>query len=380
MSLVVFPFTDENPSTLISNVRIAAEHPRIRHVLAVGLRPNKTFSEVCNAVDYVRKMSGTDVSVTVQDRLGTRRSGKGDAMNTGLNYFLSRTSLDRVHFYDSDITTFSSEWISEAEGAADAGCDVVKHYYPRARCDAMITWMITRPGFAILWPQSYLSQINQPLGGELLVTRKIAGQLLADARVRDQSDWGIDTMYTFAFASMGCNVHEVYMPVGKQHRLYGSLSELKTMLVECFSTIHRLQRETVNPTGSRTADARTSTPDAIRQSVGFDIESTLGSLMENWTDRQEAYLRATFPLVAPLMLANQRRPTFNFMDRVAWTDVYRKLLGAFICDDPDWQELLFKLWLARVLNYATTTAIRGFDFSTLQLEGELMAYRKANPV
>jgi len=376
MSLVVFPFTDEDPSTLISNIRTAAEHPSIRHVLAIGLRQNRIFTEVCNALDNIRTTSEAEIDIILQDRLGNRRSGKGDAMNTGLHYFLSRTSLGRIHFYDADITSFSADWISKAECAADAGCDVVKHYYPRARCDAMITWMITRPGFAILWPRTYLSQIHQPLGGELLVSRKVASQLLADSRVREQSDWGIDTMYTFAFAAMGCDVHEVYMEVGKQHRLYGSLSELKTMLIECFTTIKKLQTETVRPAGSLTTNACTSIPDAIRHGIGFDIEATLGLLMENWTSKQEDYLREHFPEIAPLMLLNQRRSTFKFMNSMIWFYVYRKLLRAFISDDVDWQELLFKLWLTRVLNYVTTTAIRGFDFSLLQLQREIGPYRE----
>jgi len=375
MSLVIFPFVDEDPDTLVKNMRIAAEHPLVRHVLAIGLHHNSAFVMASSEASKISSDSGTEVTAILQDRLGTRRAGKGDAMNTGLTYFLNRTALDRVHFYDSDITSFSGDWISKAERAADRGCDVVRHYYPRARCDAMITWMITRPGFAMLWPQTYLSQIHQPLGGELLMTRGVASRLLADERVLRQSDWGIDTVYTFAFASSGCYVHEVYMGVGKQHRLYGSLSQLKTMLVECFSTIQALQKEKILQVGSLRADECDSIPDVIRQALGFDVEPTLALLMENWSEEQIDYLTRNFSSIANQMLLNRSRPTFNFMGHEVWAETYRTLLSTFVRDDKDWQELLFKLWLTRVLNYTIKTALRGYEFSQQQLFNELATYR-----
>ena len=83
---------------------------------------------------------------------------------------------------------------------------VVRHYFARASTDAMITWMITKTGFSLLWPDSELPWIEQPLGGELLFKRPVVEHLVKDDRVRAQSDWGIDTLYTFstfrqAFAS-----------------------------------------------------------------------------------------------------------------------------------------------------------------------------------
>ena len=53
------------------------------------------------------------------------------------------------------------------------------HTLPRASTDAMITWMVTRPLFAIGHPRSALWRIRQPLGGELALTRPVAEELMA---------------------------------------------------------------------------------------------------------------------------------------------------------------------------------------------------------
>jgi mannosylglycerate synthase len=51
------------------------------------------------------------------------------------------------------------------------------------------------------------------------------------------------------------------------------------------------------------------------------------------------------------------------MDDEAWFETYKILLEEFDFTDEDWRELLFKLWLARVLNYTTSVALRGYDYA-----------------
>ena len=160
-------------------------------------------------------------------------------MNTGLAWFVEHSATERVHFYDADITSFGPDWIDRAEVAADAGFPVVRHSFPRASTDAMITWMITRPGLAMLWPESVLPEIDQPLGGELLFTRDVAKELLADEAVQAQSDWGIDTIYTIATTAAGFGTYETYAPEGKLHGLYGSLTDIEDMAIECFGRAAR---------------------------------------------------------------------------------------------------------------------------------------------
>ncbi|MFF5182131.1 mannosylglycerate synthase domain-containing protein [Micromonospora sp. NPDC000316] len=377
MSLIVFPFKEERADVVVGNIKTAAHHPRTRQILAVAESRGSTYSSVESAIPEIGRISGTDIVLVVQDRIGVQRSGKGDAMNTGLKFLVSKTSLSHIHFYDADITNFSGEWITKAGVVADQGFDVVRHNYPRARCDAMITWMITRVGFALLWPKSSLATINQPLGGEVILTREVAERMLGDARVVERSDWGIDTAYTFASAKLGFSVYEIYVPTGKQHKLYDSLADLRTMLIECFATLQALKGETLEIRGTHYAEEAAVAPRSVTEKIGFDVESTLSLLMANWTPTQVALLQEHFPQIFNQMELNLSRPSFGFMDESVWGDVYASLLASFVRGDADWEELLFKLWSARVLYYTTKVALCGYEYGRRYLERTIDQYRRA---
>jgi mannosylglycerate synthase len=374
MSLVVFPFKEEDPEVLLKNVEIALAHPRVDEVLCVGASEDRCFAETSAAAPELARKHRKSVAVILQERIGELRPGKGDGMNTALKYLLEKTEHRRIHFYDADIVSFSQEWITKAEEAADEGYQVVRHYFPRSSTDAMITWMITRTGFALLWPRTALPWIEQPLGGELLLTREAAERLFSDPRVRRQSDWGIDTLYTFSMVAHGLSIFEIYMDVGKLHKLYGALTDLKTMLIECFAALKGLKGEDV-PEGTR---HRIEYPGPVRQEmkekVGYDFERTLHLLRENWSDRQETLLELFPREVREGMLAAREYPRFSFMDEEAWAETYLVLLEHFDSGDPDWVELLFKLWIARVLQYTTAEALRGYDHALHYLHRMVARY------
>ncbi len=376
MSLVVFPFRTEDPKVVEFNLRVAASHPAVERVLAVGAEEESTYRAVESFGPELASTTGTPVDLILQDRIGSKRPGKGDGMNTGLRYFLNETDAGRIHFYDADITSFGPDWITQAERAADRGYDVVRHFFPRPSTDAMITWMITRTGFALLWPHTELPRIEQPLGGELLFTRPVVEALVADARVRDQSDWGIDTLYTFSTVQAGFSVYETYVPQGKQHALYGGLTDLRTMLVECFSAIQSLTGEVVGPGATHQIEATAPVPSSITEKVGYNLEATLHLLSADWTPRQ-AELLGHFPTgVEEGMLANRSAPTFLFLDKDAWFLSFRTLLGAFVPGDPDWEAVLFRLWVARVISYTATRALRGYEHSQRYLAEMVDGYRR----
>ncbi|HEC62873.1 MAG TPA: hypothetical protein ENI38_00565, partial [Candidatus Acetothermia bacterium] len=297
MSLVAFPFKGEDPEVLLKNVRIAVSHPRVQEVLCVGYEEDDCFRTLTSAVPNLTEEAKKPVKVIVQERLGELRPGKGDGMNTALRYFLEETDYERIHFYDADIVSFSEEWITKAEEAADQGYQVVRHYFPRASTDAMITWFITRTGFALLWPRSVLPWIEQPLGGELLLTRPVAQKLLADPRVRRQSDWGIDTLYTFSMVQHGFSLYETYMGVGKLHKLYGALTDLKTMLTECFAAVQSLRGLKLPGLSAHQVEYPGPVPQEVREKVGYDLERTLPLLCEGWTPEEEALLVVLPPKV-----------------------------------------------------------------------------------
>jgi len=389
MSLVCFPFKVEKVEVVLRNIAIAAGHDRVSAVLLVGHSVNDTYKAIEDGVAELKRSGKVDEDVKVhmmtQHRLGAKRAGKGDGMNTALLYFLSAHEddatfgpalvsqpLERLHFYDADIESFDETWITKAEDAADMDYEVIRHYFPRSSTDAQITWQITKEGFSMLWPLSVLPWVQQPLGGELCFTRRAVEMLVSDARVMRQSDWGIDTLYTFVCAQHGMSMLEVYVPQGKMHALYGGLRDLFTMLVECFAALQSLQTTPIRADSLHRIAPADPVPPAVTKKIGYDVEASLELLRERWTPRQEALLDEHFPEnVREGLLAARAWPKYGFMDEDAWLAVYKVFLGKFDVTDADWKELLFKCWVARVLNYTMRHVMRGYEVAMQQLRGEV---------
>lgn len=374
MSLICFPFKQEHIPTVLRNVEIAADHPKVSMVLLSAACDNDCFREVIkgiNAKNCSTRPYRVPIRVEVQERMGsTLRPGKGDGMNFALKYFLNAHNmpennlmapLQRIHFYDADIESFDSAWISKAEDGASQGYDVIRHYFPRSSTDAQVTWQITKVGFALLWAGTTLPWVQQPLGGELCFTRPVVEALMADKRVVNQSNWGIDTLYTFVCAQKGFSLLEVYMPQGKMHALYGGLRDIRTMALECFAAVQSLQNEdvTTSPTTHR-IDPPAAVPTSVTQKIGYCVEKSLGLLRENWTDRQQELLTMFRSDIQDGLLAASEWPEYLFMTEEAWICAYQVFLEHFDLNDEDWRELFFKMWVARVLNYTMRHVMRGY--------------------
>ncbi len=389
MCLVVFPFKKENPQVVLNNVKIAAQHPRVEEVLCVGVEKEETYRGLEQNIPSLKMDTNKEINLILQERIGDKRPGKGDGMNTALKYFLEETDSNNILFFDSDIVTFGPHWITKAIEGADMGYPVVRHYFPRASTDAMITWMITKTGFALLWPASELPWIEQPLGGELLFNRSVVEKLVQEKDVMNRSDWGIDTMYTFYTVKYGYPMLETYISEGKLHKLYGKLSDLRTMLVECFDTIKSL-KDTSLALSAKSPDTEHlsvcnggivhraehphEVPAEVFEKIGFDIEGSLTLLVENWTPRMEELLDLFPRRVRDGLLSNRTSPSFSFMDEHTWRETYYVLLEHFDSGDEDWQELIFKLWTSRVLCYTTTIALRGYFFAMRYLYSMIDRY------
>lgn len=374
MSLICFPFKKEHVPTVLRNVKVAAEHPSTAVVLLVGACENTCYKQIVSAIDDANH-SGTPYPVPVvtivQNRVGTLRPGKGDGMNTALQYFMSAhkdpelglsAPLNMIHFYDSDIESFDSMWISKAEEGMSLGYDIVRHFFARSSTDAQVTWQVTKVGFALLWPRSILPWVQQPLGGELCFSRAVVEALVQDPRVLRQSDWGIDTLYTFVTAQKGFSLFEAYVPLGKVHALYNGLGDLRNMICECFSAVQSLKDEQIKeaPTVHR-IDPAGPVPTSLTQKIGYDVEKSLRLLRENWTDRQVEFLDLFSEDVRSGLLAARKWPQYMFMTEEAWIRAYAVFLEHFDLADDDWREVLFKVWVARVLNYTMRHVLRGYN-------------------
>jgi mannosylglycerate synthase len=308
----------------------------------------------------------------IQERIGELRPGKGDAMNTAIRR-AAAAGRERVHFYDADITNFDSSWIEGAEHAADRGNGVVRHRFPRAATDAMITWFVTRPALARLFPGTFLPRINQPLGGELLITAPVLEALAGSELVMRRSDWGIDTVLTYATSVMGLGLHEHHVADVKRHALYGSLDELREMMLECLDAAASLSGLPGPGPGARHgSDLPTEVPSDLKQTVAYDVEGTTRLAEAPWSAR-ERDLASGLPsgVVGAL---ESGVDDFSWMDALVWFEVHGFLLDNFVLGDPDWESLAFRLWLARVLAYTGDQALTGYDDAMGYLEETITRY------
>jgi len=374
VSLAVFPFKSEEPSLVASNLAIAAAHPAINEVWAVASEQGDTETAVQVSAGAVSRAYAKPVEVVIQERLGSYRSGKGDAMNTALARAADQ-GRDRVHFYDADITNFDTSWIDGAEAAADRGFGVVRHRFPRAATDAMITWMITRPALARLFPGTFLPRLDQPLGGEVMLTRRAVETLAESDFVRSRSDWGIDTVLTYATSVMDLGLYEHHVADGKRHALYGSLDELREMLIECLDAAASLSdRPGPGPAAMHGTDPPAPVPEDLKEIVAYDVEGTVRLLQSGWS-AEEIRLAESLPEdVFGLLLDDPTRPSFELMDADRWYVAHGFLLDGFALGDPAWESLAFRLWLTRVLAYTTNQARDGFEAAMTYLESTIRRY------
>jgi hypothetical protein len=371
VSLAVFPFKDEDAGLVTANLRTAASHPGIDEVWAISSEDGPLARQVEAGADAAAAGLSKPIRVIPQERIGKVRPGKGDAMNTAI-LRAAGEGRDRVHFFDADITNFDATWIDGAEDAADRGFGVVRHRFPRAATDAMITWMITRPALALLFPGTLLPRLNQPLGGELLLTTQALESLAASDSVLARSDWGIDTVITYATSVLGIGVYEHLVPEGKRHTLYGSLDELRPMALECLDAVSRLEGWPGPEPGARhESDPPAPVPADLKRTVAYDLDATLPLLGVGWTE-PEATLASGLPdWILSGITSVDGVPGLSFMDAGAWMETLRFLMSGFRLGDQAWESLAFRLWLARVLSYTTNQAQTGYDNAIEYLEGTI---------
>ena len=378
MSLVVFPFKDEDPAVVSANLATAAAHDRVEEVWAIAAPDSRETVAVTAGAETIASRSGKPVRVIRQRRMGLFHPGKGDAMNTAIE-IAAGEGRDRVHFFDADITNFDHSWIEGAEDAADGGYGVVRHRFPRASTDAMITWMVTRPSLALLFPGSFLPRLDQPLGGELLLTGPALQHLAASELVRARSDWGIDTVITYATSVLGLGIYEHHVADGKRHSLYGSLEELRPMLVECLGAAASLRGlPGPGPNARHGSDPPALVPPDLLTTVAYDLEGTTALLSSPFVSGERDLITEMPDPGLIERLADPARPEPGLMDEVAWRRALGFLLIRSQPGDPAWESLAFRLWLHRVIAYTTEWVPRGYAAAISHLEETIREFEAAS--
>ncbi len=353
--MVVVPFLSEDPALVVRTLDLANSHPRVSEVIGI-------HGDDDEAVRSVRALS-TTYRLETQRRIGSLRPGKGDAINTGFDLFLE-SDCDRLHFYDADIKTFDPGWIEAAESGLDLGYDTVRHFYPRAATDGMVTAMLVRPALAMLWPRSVLARIKQPLAGEVAFSRRAAEAIAKNDLVRDQSDWGIDTLITAITARLGLSIYENCVAAGKDHQLYGNLEELRTMFGECLGALQRLRGGAPPQPAAHHADPDVPPDSHVGGLVAFDFAASARLLQRPLTNPQLSLLREHFD---PAIAANLHEQHYE-IDTPAWLGALKVLLTDANISDRDWETIAFHLWVSRVLHYTSNEVVKGYGHSTRYVE------------
>ncbi len=362
----MFPFKDESEQLIARNIDHALRHESVDEVWGVAGSELVITARLLESASSLANTYSKPVTLFSQERIGKLRPGKGDAMNTALQKAASQ-DRQRVHFYDADITNFSAQWIEGAERAGDRGYAVVRHRFPRAATDAMITWFITRPGLATLFPGTLLPRLGQPLGGEFMVTGPALTALAGSPAVAARSDWGIDTLITYETASLGLGLFEHQVADGKRHALYGSLDELRDMAVECLDAICSLETRPPPPATVHEVDPDSPVPDDLKRMVGYDVAATEELIRRSPPSPSEQQLAAELPI--PLDEAAS--------DADAWGVTISHLISEFDLAEPAWRSLAFRLWVSRTLSYSRDVVPQGYDRAMTYLEESIAGYELA---
>ena len=348
-SLVVVPFLAEDPYLVARTYHLAVAHPAVAEVIGVHGSDETTVARVQSLAPAFRTVP--------QERIGLLRPGKGDAVNTGFDYFLA-SGLNRLHFFDADIKTFDATWIEDAEVGLDHGFDTVRHFYPRAATDGMITAMLTRPGMAMLWPHSVLSRIKQPLSGEVAFTRHAVELLVRESGVREQSDWGIDTVITVSSSRLGLSLFENFVSAGKDHKLYDGLDDLETMLDECLHALQRLRTGTIPKPIAHHVGLEKPPAASLTRLVAFDAARSLQLLGRPLTREGQDLMDAHFN---PTLARAGRSDLIAALDTATWLEALRVLITRAEADNSGWMDVAFRLWVGRVLHYTRNEVPKGYE-------------------
>ncbi|MCH8971695.1 MAG: hypothetical protein IH918_06365, partial [Acidobacteria bacterium] len=118
-----------------------------------------------------------------------------------------------------------------------------------------------------------------------------------------------------------------------------------------------------------------SVPASITRKAGYDLEATMRLIPKTFTFSQLDVLAA---LPAPAMegMLSAHTGNVSFLNESLWHDVYLALLDNYIEGDEDWEEVLFLVWVVRVLAYTAHEAGAGYDSALRYLEGTIHRYRE----
>jgi len=331
-----------------------------------------------------------------------RNTGKGGAMYTGIKRAL-KDGHSMITFIDADITSITTKWFDILiDSISKDNLGMSRGYYDRAPFDAQITRHITRPLIAMYFPEA--KDVNQPLGGELCMTKEVAEHLLTCCTAPPHT-WGIDTFMTINTVMGGFKMGEYYL-TQKTHGKK-SVGELRGMLIDCFDeaakqvfyhkrnvSIPKFSKSLIKVLPKEHTQVERIGEDVRTQkyvNVDFEIESFISSLEKilpnNHTDGDglKKFLKVDFDDEYLLMdmlkirSINEFKEKSKLLDRHVWVRTLDTLTRSYIAEEfnPAFHEIAFILWRLRSLSFIVNEAKTFEEAETNTAEQAKLAFEYA---
>lgn len=331
-----------------------------------GWSTDDTYDRLQQALPALRqRFPGKSIEL---QRSELRETGKGGAMITGLKCALA-AGFEQVVFLDGDIASVTARWCELLlRGLNEHKAAMARGYFDRSPLDAQITRHITRPLIAIYFPEG--RAIHQPLGGEIALTADL-GRFLLQQPLAPPHHWGIDTFLTVSTVVGGFPLVEVYL-TQKTHKKK-SLTELRSMLVECFDELckqiafHK-RHQGVPATGEVpvTVLSKEDAPERIGEDVRTQQYANLDEQIDRFFIFVRGLRRAQERLDELGLTAEQKDVLLSMFDRKrfptqsaqlnarSWVPLLDKMARGYIARGftPIYHDVIFAAWQLRALSFA----------------------------
>ena len=141
------------------------------------------------------------------------------------------------------------------------------------------------------------------------------GALADNEHVAARSDWGVDTLITYAISASGLDLYEHNLREGKRHALYGGLNDIRQMVLECLDAVASLSNLEGDGLGEKFgSDPPAPVPEDLKHTVAYDIDKTIPLLAADWSPQELDLLDQFGARIATEMEKNRVSPNFAFMD------------------------------------------------------------------
>ena len=370
-NVVIVPEKNEGYSPL-RVIEEALKSESVDEVCIVdGWSTDGTFELLENKVPELIRKYGKSVNLY---RSKLRGAGKGMAMITGMEIAVEK-GHSKIAFVDADIASITSKWFDlMINGMEKYNADMIRGYFDRSPFNAQITRHITVPSINMFFPEG--RGVNQPLGGELCMSRSFVQRLLSYP-LAPPSTWGIDTFITVTALVERFNIVEVYLSQ-KLHK-GKTLSQLQRMFIECFdemaNLIHFHERDKRIPVFSGSVVKTVPPSESQIERIGEDVRRLTYMNLDleiNSLFQSVKAFKINLGLLRELDLSNEdckmisrllsSPDTFKneskHLNAEKWIQIlHRLLLGYIKCQfSTKYHNLLFTVWRLRALAFCLNEA------------------------